>query len=440
MHWKHTDYAGWGRVKTASGDLARPERAKTLKALLDDSPAPAIGNRRSYGDAALNDEGRAIDMTRLDRVMSFDADTGVIEVEAGVTIGELVRLFAPKGWLPAVCPGTGFATIGGAIAMDVHGKNHHEVGSFGAHLVSITLLQGGKKVTITPKSRKSLWRATIGGLGQTGVILSAKMQMMATPGAGMHVVETRADHWEDFIEKLDTSTAPYVVGWIDATAKGHNLGRGILEEGSLSTKLPMKPKGTKSVPFDAPRAALSGPVVKLFNTAYFHRIPEAGRENIKPIADMLFPLDKIHDWNRLYGKGGFHQFQCVVPLEAVEALRDMLEKIARSRLASPLAVLKRMGAPDAHAPGMMSFPMEGYTLAVDFPAKDKATALIAKLEAMTLAAGGRIYLAKDALASGDTIKAMYPEWQAFAAEALKADPEGQFTTDMVRRLRLRSET
>lgn len=438
--WKTTEYTGWGRVKRATGDLARPERARAALALTKDAPAPAIGNRRSYGDAALANEGRAIDMTRLDRVLGFDAASGVLEVEAGITIGEIVRLFAPKGWLPAVCPGTGFATVGGAIAQDVHGKNHHEVGSFGENLISVTLAMQGSKKTITPERNKTLWRATIAGLGQTGMILSAKIQMIKTPGAGMEVRESRADHWEDFIEKLDTSTASYVVGWIDATAKGHTLGRGILEEGELAETPDSTPAKAKSVPIDAPGVLLSRPVVKLFNESYFRRIPEEGREGVKPIGEMLFPLDKLHDWNRLYGKRGFHQFQCVVPLDGVDALRDILERIARSRLASPLAVLKRMGAPDeSHPQGFLSFPMEGYTLAVDFPARAGASELINALEADVAAAGGRMYLAKDSLARPETIKAMYGDWRLFAAEANKADPEGALTTDMVRRLGLRGD-
>ncbi len=435
MLWKTTDYAGWGRVHKAHGEVARPERASDLARLMDETPAPAFGMRRSYNDSLLNDGGRVIDMTRMDKILGFDAATGVIEVEAGVQLGELLRLFAPKGWIPAIVPGTGFPTVGGAIAHDIHGKNHHVLGSFGQHVLSVTLLQpGGKRVTASPERNKTLFRATMGGIGQTGVILSAKLQMIATPGTGMRVKETRVGDFDEFIDLLDKSRFDYNVGWIDGTAKGASLGRGILEEAELTTGIETRAMPALTVPIDLPGFALSAPIVRMFNAAYWRRVPARGRTHVMPIAQHVFPLDKLYDWNRLYGKRGFHQFQCVVPVDAAPVLKDIVGRIAHSGLCSPLAVIKRMGSGRA---GMLSFPMEGYTLAIDFPARDKAVRLIHELEAMSVEAGGRLYLGKDALASGDTIKAMYPEWEAWAAEAAKADPDGVLITDMVRRLGLR---
>ncbi len=435
MQWKTADYAGWGRVHKAHGELARPERAADLARIMEDTPAPALGMRRSYNDSLLNDGGRAIDMTRMDKILGFDAATGVVEVEAGVQLGELLRLFAPKGWLPAVVPGTGFPTVGGAIAHDIHGKNHHTLGSFGQHVTSVTLLQpGGKRVTASPGRNKALFRATMGGIGQTGVILSAKLQMISTPGTGMRVKETRVGDFDEFLDLLDNSRFDYNVGWIDGTAKGSNLGRGILEEAELTTGVEARSMPSLPVPIDLPGFALSAPTVRLFNAAYWRKVPARGRTHVMPIASHVFPLDKLHDWNRLYGKRGFHQFQCVVPVDAAPVLKDIVGRIAHSGLCSPLAVIKRMGPGRA---GMLSFPMEGYTLAIDFPARDKAVRLIHELEAMTIEAGGRLYLGKDALATGDTIRAMYPEWQDWAAEAARADPDGVLITDMVRRLELR---
>lgn len=429
MQWaKDQSYAGWGRVKRARGDIARPETPKTLTA-----DAPAIGNRRSYGDAPLNDGGKAIDMTRLDRIIAFDRNTGLITLEAGITLGELARILAPQGWLPAVMPGTGFATVGGAIAMDVHGKNHHHAGSFCEHVTSITLIQD-KPRKITPKSG-ALWKATCGGLGQTGLIAQATLQLVKTRGDMMLVTERRATDWDHHIALLDGSDALYTVGWIDATATGDALGRGIVEEGETCKGLRPTPRTAKKIPFDAPHWALAGLIVKAFNAAYYRRVPKSGRTVVRTIQDFFFPLDKIHDWNRLYGKRGFHQFQCVVPLDQSDALRDMMTVIARSGLASPLAVLKRMGSGRA---GFMSFPMEGYTLAVDFPNAIASRRLIAKLEAATLAASGRLYLAKDALSSGPAIKSMYPEHPKWAAQIAKADPDGLLQTDMTRRLDLRT--
>lgn len=434
MTWKRIEYTGWGRALKAEGEIARPERLSSLSKLLAEAPGPAIGNCRSYGDACLNDGGRALQMTRLDRYLSFDPETGILHVEAGAAIGDIARDFAPREWLPAVMPGTGFATVGGCIANDVHGKNHHLHGSFGQHLASITLMTPKGKKKITPERNAALFKATVGGMGQTGVITSAELKMMACKGDIITVTERRAEDWDEHLTLLDNSRATYTVGWIDATAKGAALGRGIVEEAETGLGLVPPRKKAKSVPFDAPGFALSSPIVKMFNTAYYRRVPDRGRTLVKPITDFFFPLDRIHDWNRLYGKAGFHQFQCVVPLASAPQLKEMLEVIAKAGLASPLAVLKRMGKGRA---GYMSFPMEGYTLAVDFPNRGRAAKVIAELEKMCAAAGGRVYLAKDSLATAATIAKMYPELPDYAAAVAKADPEGIFTTDLVRRLNLR---
>jgi decaprenylphospho-beta-D-ribofuranose 2-oxidase len=434
MRWKSDRYSGWGRAIEAEGDLARPERISALRNL---PPTPAFGARRSYGDACLNSDGRAIDMTRLDRILSFDPETGLVEAEAGVPIGELARLFVPHGWIPAVMPGTGFATLGGCIGMDVHGKNHHRDGAFGNHVTAIRLIHQGKAKVITPQKNATLFRATIGGLGQTGLILSATLQMAPCPGGAMSVRESRAADLDEHLALLDASDAPYTVGWIDAAAKGARLGRGIVEEADHSLDPAPKPGKAKSVPFNAPKFALSRPVVMAFNARYYGRIPEAGRTHVRSIQDFFFPLDRVLEWNRLYGKRGFHQFQCVLPTSETAMLRAMLEAIAGSGLASPLAVLKRLGDEGV---GLMSFPMSGYTLAVDFPNREKALGLIRKLGEQTAEVGGRVYLAKDSLASGATIKAMYPGHGKWRTEAAKADPNGLLETDLIRRLGLRSKT
>ena len=437
MRWKTSDITGWGRALHATTELARPERMSALLAATVDSPAPAIGQLRSYGDAALNGGGRAIDMTRMDRMIGFDPDTGIVHVEAGAKIGDLARAFAAKGWIPPVMPGTGFATIGGCIANDVHGKNHHVVGSFGQHVTEITLIQNGKAKTVTPDKTPDLFKATVAGLGQTGVIAAAKIQLMRCKGDMMVLTERRVDGWDEFLAALDGSKADYNVGWIDATAKGDALGRGILEEGEITSGVSPTAGKAKEVPFNAPHWALSAPIVRAFNNMYFRRVPQGGRTTVKPITAPFFPLDAIHNWNRLYGKRGFHQFQCVVPVDQAPALRRMLEMIANSGLASPLAVLKRMGNGSA---GYMSFPMNGYTLAVDFPNRDRARALIGELERIAADAGGRIYFAKDALSTAERVKAMYPDHGKWAKAVAKADPDSALSTDLVRRLKLRTQT
>jgi decaprenylphospho-beta-D-ribofuranose 2-oxidase len=319
--------------------------------------------------------------------------------------------------------------------MDVHGKNHHGAGSFGCHVESLRLATPGGVKTV--KAGSKLFRATLGGLGQTGLVLSAKVKLLKAKGDVMVVTERRVRDFDEFLALFEASDTTYSVGWLDATATGPALGRGILEEAETGGGLVTKKNRRAGVPLDAPGMALSPPVVRAFNAAYWRRVPAEGRTVIKPIDDFFFPLDKIRDWNRLYGKRGFHQFQCVVPPEATDVLRQMVEKIASSGLGSPLAVLKRLGPGRA---GFLSFPMEGWTLAVDFPNRGAAAGLIAKLEDMTAAAGGRIYLAKDALARPQVVAGMYPERKDWLAEVRKIDPEGRFETDLTRRLKLRDAT
>ncbi|HHS89349.1 MAG TPA: FAD-binding oxidoreductase, partial [Rhodobacteraceae bacterium] len=378
-----------------------------------------------------------IDMTRLNRVIGFNSENGVVEVEPGVNIGDLGVSFASRGWIPPVMPGTGFATIGGCIANDVHGKNHHVVGSFGQHVAEITLLQNGRRKTVSPERNGDLFRATVGGLGQTGIIASAKIRMMPCKGDMMVLTERRIEDWDEFISALDSSRSDYTVGWIDATARGATFGRGILEEGEITSGISPSGGRAREVPFNAPGWALSAPIVRAFNAAYFRRVPASGRTTVKPITAPFFPLDKIHNWNRLYGKRGFHQFQCVVPESETDALRRMLERITSSGLASPLAVIKRMGEGRA---GYLSFPMEGYTLAVDFPNRAAAVSLIRELERMTADAQGRIYFAKDSLAGPKLVRDMYPEHGKWLRAVEKADPEGKLTTDLIRRLKLREKS
>lgn len=433
MRWKRTDYAGWGGVLRATGDLARPERQSALAALSAETPAPAIGNRRSYGDAALNNGGRAIDMTRLDRVLDLDSETGLLTVEAGAMIGDLGRAFVARGWIPPVMPGTGLATVGGCIGNDVHGKNHHAQGSFGQHVAEITLLQGGEAKKITPERNKQLFRATVGGLGQTGIIASAKIRLMPCKGEAMMVTERRVNDWDEHLAVLAASPAPYAVGWLDAQAGGAAFGRGIVEEGEIGNGLVPRRAPGRSVPFNLGLFS-NGTFARYFNAAYWRRIPASGHTVAKPFTDFFFPLDRITHMNRLYGKRGFHQFQCAVPVGANGVLKEILELVVASGLASPLAVLKRMG--DGRA-GHMSFPMAGHTLALDFPNRPEAAALIAELERMAVEAGGRLYFAKDALASADMAAGMYPELPEWRKVVAKADPEGVYQTDLVRRLQLR---
>jgi decaprenylphospho-beta-D-ribofuranose 2-oxidase len=433
MRWKTAEYSGWGRARRASGELARPERQPDLSEIMARSPCPALGNLRSYGDACLNDGGRAVLTTRLDRLLDFDPDTGTVEAEAGVTIGDLARVMAPRGWLPPVMPGTGHATLGGCLANDVHGKNHHRDGTFGQHVTEIVLIapDGAERRVAagTP-----LFRATAGGLGQTGAIRSLRLRLARIPGSAMRVDERRLTGWADTVAALAGSDAPYCVAWIDATASGAALGRGILEEARHSGGDVLRPsRPALRLGRAVPPGLLSRRAVRAFNALYLRQVPAGGRSRDLPFDRFFFPLDRVGDWNRLYGKHGFHQFQCVVPPDAAAALRAMLERVAADGLA-PLAVLKRMGG--GHA-GFLSFPMEGWTLALDLPAGSAADRLLPLFEAMTLDAGGRIYLAKDGAAGADGMSRMYPDLAEWAAVADDRDPDRRLATDLVRRLRLR---
>ena len=358
MQWKNDTYTGWGRALKAQGELARPERIKELRDLFRESAAPAIGARRSYGDAALNSGGRAIDMTRLDRLISFDPDTGVVEAEAGVTMADLVKIFVPKGWMPAAVPGTGAVTLGGAIAFDVHGKNHADAGSFGQYIESLHLIGLNKARTISPKREAKLFAATMGGMGQTGIIESARLRLVHCPSPGIELVETRVSGLAEMVRRIEDSSAPFTVGWIDTQARGDDLGRGILEEARFPGLAPEEPISGRvsSVPFDMPSFVLSGAFVKLFNALYLRRVSNAGRIRIVDLHDFLFPLDKIAHWNRLYGRRGMHQFQAILPETEMSVIEAILGEIANGSVAAPLAVLKKTGP--GHA-GPMSVPMEG---------------------------------------------------------------------------------
>lgn len=433
---------GWGRGTPSVCSATRPERfAEAVR----DFSAPAgerglaiYGAGRSYGDCALNSGGDVLITSRLDRILGFDEATGIVQVEPGVDFQRLLRVFLPRGFLAPVTPGTGFATIGGAVAHDVHGKNHEHDGSFGQHVTELDLvLPDGTGRTITPSGDRELFRATCGGMGLTGFITRIAIRMMRVPGGQVTVREQRANDLEAFLTALaDADGARYSVGWIDGAAHGTRLGRGVLETaepagGSYGTRPPLEAR----VPVDLPGLALNPVSVAIFNEAYFRRVPEAGRTRPKPWRTFLYPLDAIYEWNRMYGRRGFIQFQCVVPFETGgTALRDLLEVISASRQASFLAVLKRIGAGRA---GYLSFPTPGYTLALDFPRRRGIEALYRRLTAITLDAGGRVYLAKDSLLDGLSFRRMYPEFGSFSEVISAIDPAGRMQSDMARRLRLR---
>jgi len=438
--------SGWGRAPVAAMTARRPERMREVAAALAAAgPGGVIarGMGRSYGDAALNHGGDAILTGRLDRMLEFDAGTGELVAEAGVTIDDLLDVFLPRGWIAPVAPGTAFVTLGGALANDVHGKNHDQVGSFAEHVRWFDLLTADGAVRrVTPESEPALFAATAGGIGLTGIVLRLALALQRIAAPAVQLREERMGSLDDFLSAFAARAraATYSVGWIDALARGARLGRGILETAEpapAGATVAGGRRGALAVPFDLPGFVLNPLSVAAFNELYFRRVPASGRERIVGLRRFLFPLDALRDWNRLYGKRGFRQFQCVLPdIEAATGLRALLETVSQSRAASFLAVIKTLGGDGR---GCLSFAMRGVTLALDFPNRPDAPDLLHRLERIVLDHGGRLYLAKDSALSPEGFAAMYSRLPELRRVLAEVDPQGRFRSDMARRLRIRED-
>lgn len=431
---------GWGRFPMAEVAAFRPERQADIAPCLLAAQGGVIarGGGRSYGDQAINQDGSVLLTTRLDRLVSFDDATGLLVAEPGVTFATLLEVFLPRGYLVPVSPGTSYATLGGAVANDVHGKNHDRQGSFGDHVQWLdVMLPDGTERRIDDTTEPELFAATIGGGGMTGIILRLALRLMKVPSNAVRLREQRAPDLDHFLSYLDEArrSETFSVGWIDALARGAALGRGIVETAEFSAEgVPEAARRNLRIPFNFPSIALNPVSVRAFNGLYYSRVPAAGRERLCTIAKFLYPLDAIADWNRIYGARGFQQFQCVLPDDQAPAgLRRLLEAVSAAGAASFLAVLKTLGGPGR---GMLSFPMKGFTLALDFPRRAGSDALLANLERITLDYGGRIYLAKDSALSPTGLTQMYPELSRFRRVLAELDPQGRMTSDMARRLGL----
>ncbi|MBX3569154.1 MAG: FAD-binding oxidoreductase [Rhizobiaceae bacterium] len=397
------------------------QAGEAIAALKGGATYPAMllpyGNGRSYGDSCQNQDGLVVDMRSLDRIESFDPRTGLLVAQAGVQLAQIIDHAAPYGFFPAVVPGTKFVTLGGAIANDVHGKNHHRRGTFGCHVEAIELLRSdGKTYTCTRSSNARLLTATIGGMGLTGLILSATIRLM--PVGSIDVVETvtpfgSLDAYFDRAEEADRDNE-YAVAWIDQLAGGRAAGRGLLLTGNHAQRgqsvAPAR-AGGRSVPFQPPINVLNRPFLKAFNAAYRWSRSRNPAPQPASCEKFFFPLDGVRNWNRLYGPRGLFQHQSVIPLDAARHTVPVLLHAAREAgQGSFLTVLKRFG--DLRSPGMISFPRPGYTLTLDFPNGGAATlALLSELDAITVAAGGGVNPYKDARMSAATFAATFPDWQ-----------------------------
>ncbi len=393
----------------------------------------AYGNGRSYGDSCLNGGGTLLRTRGLDRLIAFDRLTGRLRCESGVLFDDLLRLIVPAGWFLPVLPGTRFITVGGAIANDIHGKNHHRAGSFGRHLLRFELLRSdGQRLECAPRQHADLFAATIGGLGLTGLISWAELQLVPLTSPWLAVETIRFQGLDEFFALSAESALHYEhsVAWIDCLAPAGQRGRGVFSGANPCTGLaagPERPRRSLRIPFTPPIPLLGGPGLRSFNRYWYYR--SRPRHAVKHYQPFFFPLDGIGDWHRLYGPRGFLQYQCVLPPAfAAASIAAQLDAIADSGTGSFLAVLKRFG--ELPSPGLLSFPRPGTTLALDFPFRGEATlALLERLDAIVAEAGGAVYPAKDARMSGRHFRHFFPAWENFSRHV---DPE--FSSSFWRRV------
>jgi L-gulonolactone oxidase len=412
------EISGWGRLDPHAAPVARPKSVTELEAWVRQNNRPylPVGALRSYGDTCANDGGPVLDIASLGRFQGFDRASGVLTADAGVLLGDLMQVTVPHGWFPATTPGTRQVTLGGAVANDVHGKNHGKAGTFGAHVLAIELLRSDAgRAWISPQSEPELFAATIGGLGLTGIICSVTLQLAPIASAFLRNEIVPFDNLDGFFAESRSSEAfEHTVAWIDCTARGSALGRGVFYRADWASDGRLEPhRGLpRRLPFPIPGGLLNPLTLKAFNALYGGLQRARPRRSLEHYASVFHPLDGIDGWNRLYGKAGFYQYQCVTPEGSEGAVRDLLTIISRSGEGSFLAVLKAFGP--RPSPGLLSFPMAGYTLALDFRNRGAETlALLDRLDAVVTAAGGRLYPAKDARMGRAMFERGYPRLDEF---------------------------
>lgn len=440
--------SGWGNLETAEAAAARPEKPDEVRQLVAAHVSSAViarGKGRSYGDSSVNHNELVVLTEHLNRFLEFDQDNGVLTCEPGVTFEEIIKFLMPRGFFPPVTPGTKFVSIGGAVAADVHGKNHHVDGSIGNFVIQLELLTAGGDVLVCSReSNADIFWATIGGMGLTGIILSVTLRLLPVESAYMSTDYTRLPNLDAVFERLQQDHSKrYSVAWIDCVAQGKTMGRSVLIEGEHATidqlprnrrKKPFEYRAgkKKNVPIRFPNFVLNSLSVSAFNAIYYakHRSATGKIVGFDPF---FYPLDSVNNWNRIYGKRGFIQYQALLPpVNARVGLRQLLEAISSSKLASFLAVLKKTGPANE---GLLSFCRPGYTLALDLPNYgSRLNELTRKLDQIVLQHSGCLYLAKDATMSGETFRAMYPRLSEFEEICFSLDPEKRFRSSQSRRL------
>jgi decaprenylphospho-beta-D-ribofuranose 2-oxidase len=445
--------SGWGRTARTRSNVVAAGAVRDIRAGLASAGPRGVlarGLGRSYGDVAQNAGGSILDMTGLSAVEDVDVERGHVTVAGGTSIDRLLRELVPQGWFVPVTPGTRFATIGGAIANDVHGKNHHRDGSIGDHVESIRLVTAsGDVMDIAPGTPEEAFEATVGGIGLTGIIAEATLRLVPIQTTRMRVDTDRATDLDDLMALMADGDHRYrySVAWIDCLARGRRLGRGVLTRGDHATARDLGPASrgdvlrfgqepTARVPSVCPR--LVGPwSARAFNEAWYRASPRRERGRLASLASFFYPLDAIGDWNRLYGARGLLQYQFVVPFGREDVVQAALEGLSASACPSMLGVLKRFG----HGRGMMSFPIPGWTLALDIPAGAPGVAnVLHRLDHMVADAGGRVYLAKDARLDPGALPDMYSELSRWRDARDRLDPRHTFRSDLDRRLLERPAT
>ncbi len=437
--------SGWGRYPIIDTELTAIRDTRQLQSALQaESSCLPRGLGRSYGDSCLHSQ--VLDVSPLDQFISFDEISGELHCHAGTSFAEILRLFVPRGWFLPVTPGTQHVTVGGAIASDVHGKNHHLDGSFSDQLIELTLmLASGETITCSSQQHRELFLATCSGMGLTGVIISARFKLLKVPSAYINETTFKTANLQETLAKFEAhEDATYSVAWIDCLAKGDNLGRSLVMLGEHALTESVLKQGKElfeigkpsklNIPFDLPSITLNSLSIKAFNELYYQRIRSPESHRLVHYAPYFYPLDGIQHWNRMYGKNGFVQYQFVIPKAAGhEGLQKVLRAISDAKKGSFLAVLKVFGQGNDN---YLSFPEEGYTLALDFKLESDTLAFLDKLDQIVLAHGGKIYLTKDARMSETTFKRSYPQWQEFQAVREQYGALDKFVSHQAQRLGL----
>ena len=443
---------GWGRTAPTAADVVPLRTSEDAEAALKAAGHRGVlarGLGRSYGDAAQNAGGTVLDATASASIREFDGETGTVTLDAGVSIAALLRAFVGLGWFVPVTPGTRFVTIGGAIAADIHGKNHHVDGSIGEHVERLTLLTPTGRIECSRTAEPEVFWATIGGMGLTGVIEQATLRLLPISTAQMRVDTQRAADLDALMALMESGDQDYrySVAWLDCVTTGRFLGRAVLTRGDHATPddLPARRRRTDPLHYDADVRISAPPVVpsglvrpltaRLLNEAWFRKAPRRQTGAISSIPAFFHPLDGIGSWNRMYGGRGFLQYQFLVPFEAGEVVRTAIERLTAARCPSVLAVLKRFGA---QGKGYLSFPAPGWTLALDIPVGPPALAsVLDELDQIVVESGGRIYLAKDSRMRPELLASMYPRLDQWRAVCDRLDPDGLVRSDLDRRVGLR---